>query len=278
MALLHLNFYSRYLSGNSDVSVILPDLPHGNEPKKYYSEGKKFKVLWLLHGTYGDFSDWIRKSRVELYAAEKGIAVVMFSAQNTNFADWGSFAMGYRPYTYLLEELMPLVYSWLPVSDRREDNFIAGLSMGGRGTCVFAFSHPEKFAGAYVMSSAPAELKEPDTAAPSGIREMNLINNFGGMEKYKASVLNIWERAKQLAREKADLPAMYFACGDQDPVAYENFLKFRDLAAETGFPAAFFEVPGYAHEWRFWDLCLQDAMDRFLPEKGRTPVFDSMAK
>jgi Na+-driven multidrug efflux pump len=45
-----------------------------------------------------------------------------------------------------------MVYGWLPVSARREDNFIAGLSMGGRGTIKYAVNHPERFAAAAVLS------------------------------------------------------------------------------------------------------------------------------
>lgn len=67
MSLVHLNFQSYYLEGNTEVSVILPDYPIGTSnpapsPKEYYSSGKKYKVLWLLHGTYGDHTDWGRKS------------------------------------------------------------------------------------------------------------------------------------------------------------------------------------------------------------------------
>ena len=274
MALLHLSFTSKYLAAPADINVVLPDLPYGTDPKDFYKPGKKYKVLWLLHGTFGDYSDWLRKSNVELYACEKQIAVVMFSAQNSNYVDWSGFAMGYQPYSFFFEELMPLVYSWLPISAAREDNFIAGLSMGGRGTCVYAFSHPEKFAAAYSFSAVPNPLKEPDPANPFAAREYNLINNFGGMDGYRKSPLNLWDIIKEKAEEKADLPKLYFACGDQDPIAYQSFKAFRAFAKEIGLDAKFFELPGYSHEWRFWDLCLQDALARFIVEEDKTPLFD----
>ena len=119
MSLIHLNFQSKYLSGNTDVNLILPDLPRGREPGEFYGSGERYKVLWLLHGTFGDYTDWIRKSNVELYASEKNLAVVMPSAQNTDYANWEGFGLGYRMYDYLTEELMPMVYGWLPVSDKR---------------------------------------------------------------------------------------------------------------------------------------------------------------
>lgn len=53
MSLIHLNFQSKYLSGNTDVNLILPDLPRGREPGEFYGSGERYKVLWLLHGTFG---------------------------------------------------------------------------------------------------------------------------------------------------------------------------------------------------------------------------------
>ena len=130
MALLTLNFESKYLGGNHNVGVILPDCPYGAVPRKFYEEQKKYKVLWLLHGTFGDYSDWIRKSMIELYATEKNLLVVMPSALNSDYENWPNFGLGFNMWDYFFEELMPLVYNWFPASQDRKDNYIAGLSMG----------------------------------------------------------------------------------------------------------------------------------------------------
>ena len=65
MALIHLNFDSKYLSGSTDVNILLPDCARSQEPAAFYGSGKKYPVLWLLHGTFGDYSDWLRKTNVE---------------------------------------------------------------------------------------------------------------------------------------------------------------------------------------------------------------------
>ncbi len=62
MAYSQLNFQNEYLKGNHTVSIILPDKPEGIKPKDFYAQNKKYKVLWLLHGTYGDHSDWMRRA------------------------------------------------------------------------------------------------------------------------------------------------------------------------------------------------------------------------
>lgn len=265
MSLIHLNFQSKYLSGNTDVNLILPDLPRGREPGEFYGSGERYKVLWLLHGTFGDYTDWIRKSNVELYASEKNLAVVMPSAQNTDYANWEGFGLGYRMYDYLTEELMPMVYGWMPVSDKREDNFIAGLSMGGRGACMYAFAHPEKFAAAYIMSCCPQDMREQKDDKTWGNRNKNRLDNTGGLEGYLASPQNTWDLTASLAG-RGDLPRLYFACGKADPLMYESFQKFRAYAGKVGLEAEFTELDEYSHEWRFWEWCVQDAIEKFVPD------------
>ncbi|WP_421019943.1 alpha/beta hydrolase-fold protein, partial [Klebsiella pneumoniae] len=89
-------------------------------------------------------------------------------------------------YDYVLHELMPLVHNWFPVSDRREDNFIAGLSMGGRGTITFAVNNPERFAAAAALSASPRDFATltPEYLAsgtPVADRFARAIENAGGL-------------------------------------------------------------------------------------------------
>lgn len=279
MALVHLNFSSKYLSGATDVNVILPDLTRGTEPAEFYGSGKKYPVLWLLHGTFGDYTDWVRKTNVELYAAEKNLIVVMPSAHNSDYANWPDFGTGYNAFDYLTEELMPLIYGWFPASRKREDNFIAGLSMGGRGAVMYAWAHPEKFAAVYSMSCVPQDMRPAAADALSDIpsknawaaldraRNKNRLRNTRGLDGYLAAPQNTWDKTAEVAAG-ADYPKTYFICGSADTVMYEHFKKFRDYAAQLGLEAVFTEVEGYGHEWRFWEKCVQEAINIFLPEDG----------
>ena len=51
MALVQMNFESEYLQSNHEISVILPDKPRSLTPAQFYGSGKKYPVVWLLHGT-----------------------------------------------------------------------------------------------------------------------------------------------------------------------------------------------------------------------------------
>lgn len=274
MSLVHFNFYSKNLKNNTDVDIILPDLQNSDDPKEFYTSGKKYPVLWLLHGTYGDYSDWLRRTSIELYAIERDIIVVMPSALNSNYSNWEKYMMGYNMYDFLTEELMPLVHNWFPASDKREDNFIAGLSMGGRGTIKFAVNHPELWSAAAVLSAAPIDMSKMEVGHPSAFlnpenpRTAISIKNAGGFDAYVNGVENVWK----IIDEKAgtgELPRLMFACGEDDVMIFENYKKFKAHCEEIGLEAEWLSVPGYRHEWRFWDLAIQHALDFFGIERKR---------
>ncbi len=268
MSLMTINFESQYLCNNHQVNIILPDKPRDTPPEAFYRSGARYRVLWLLHGTYGDQTDWVRKSNIEVYAAEKNLAVVMPPALNSNYSNWEDTMLGFRMFDYLTEELMPLVYGWLPVSDRQEDNFIAGLSMGGRGTIKYAVSCPERFAAAAVLSAAPVDLDGMRPGHPHFLmdtdnpRMRNTLRNAGGLDAFKRSNENVWAMIDRLA-PTGKLPRLMFACGEADGMIYESYLKFRRHCEEIGLEAHWYSRPGYGHEWRFWDLAIQEALDFF---------------
>lgn len=258
MSLINLNFESQYLRNNTEISIILPDKPRDVDAKDYYESQKKYKVLWLLHGGYGNHSDWVRKSMIEIYAREKNLIVVMPSALNSFYSDWPGFMMGFDMYGFLIGELMPLVYNWLPASSAREDNFIAGLSMGGFGAVKYAVNHPEKFAAAAVFSAAPINPKRVANSPASSFFQ-NLIDNAGGSEAFESSPDN----TRKLILDKAksgSLPKLYFACGKDDFLYDDIYLPFKEYAQTNDIPITFEEMEGYAHEWRFWDLVIQRAL------------------
>lgn len=268
MSILTYNFQSEYLRSSQEITVIMPDRPWSMTSEAFFGQKKKYKVLWLLHGTFGDHTDWVRRTNIELYATEKDLVVVMPQMANSNYSNWEGSMLGYMAFDYLTRELMPLIYGWLPVSDKREDNFIAGLSMGGRGTMKYALNHPEKFAAAAVLSAAPMDLTEMRPGHPCGLldtadpRIKNTLTNAGGLDAYIHSNENFWALFDELA-PTGKLPRMMFACGTADTLLYEYQMKFKEHAKEIGLEAHWFELEGYKHEWRFWDLAIQEALKFF---------------
>src|SRR5262245_52048408 len=119
MALLTCHVYSEALEVKTTISIVLPRTTKGEAP-----------VLYLLHGRTDDHTSWQRYTSIERYAEAAGLAVVMPSAHNSFYADE---VRGHPYWTYVSEELPSIVQSLFRVSDRPEDTFVAGLSMGGYG-------------------------------------------------------------------------------------------------------------------------------------------------
>lgn len=281
MALIHLDFESQYCGCNQDVYIIVPDKKRGQTPEEFYQKDKKYKVLWLLHGTFGGYSDWIRKSNIETYACEKDLMVVMPGIGNTDYEPWTNFTLGYDSCKYIIEELMPLVYAWLPASDKQEDNFISGLSMGGGGAMKLAINYPEKFAKAAILSSAPrdldgnrAELEEifnmkrsdflnqRDTRGNNrSLRTYNQMHRYDTLDEYLDSVSNIWRTVDRIVAEGGKIPPMFYSIGTEDQ-GYERWLKWKAHAEELGLDAEFHTGPG-VHEWRVWERDIQRAITYF---------------
>jgi len=276
MALLHLDFESQFTGHNEDVYIIMPDKKRDQTPTEFYGNGKKYPVLWLLHGTFGGYSDWVRKSNIETYACEHDCIVVMMSVGNSNYENWPNFTIGYDADKYVVEELMPLVYNWLPASDKREDNFIAGLSMGGGGTMRFALKYPDKFAAAAVLSSCPREmdstkpeleklynmtLKEAVEGDHMTYRTWTGMHRFDSVDEYLDSSANIWRNFDKAVKEGVDLPRFMFAIGTED-FGYPNMKKWLDHAKELGLEVEYHEGPG-RHEWRVWERDIQIAFKFF---------------
>ena len=266
MALINFKFESQYLRCNTDIYIILPNRKHNIDARVFYESGKKYKVLWLLHGGMGDCSDWIRKSNIEIYACEHNLIVVMPSAYNSSYANWSGYGRGIFMYDYLFEELMPMIYHWFPASDMREDNYIAGMSMGGQGTLKYVLNHPENFAAADVISTGARPFPEfyEEALRINDTMFINLVNNAGGIEKFLTSKENMRYTMEQIAQSDMQdkLPQMYICCGENDP-HFDEFDSFRKFCYEHNFQFRFNTTPGYAHEWRFWDKAIQDVLDFF---------------
>ena len=124
MSLIQMRLFSQALNMFTPVNVILP------QPRDAHRELQPLPTLYLLHGMGDDATAWMRKSCVECYALEHGLAVVM---PDGGLSCYENMIHGERYRDYLLLELPHVMRSCFPMSPRREENFIAGCSMGGCG-------------------------------------------------------------------------------------------------------------------------------------------------
>ena len=84
MALLQVNYMSKSLFRIVPLNVILPVDKFDADNNKYLSkEDTKYKTLYLLHGLLGNYTDWVSQTRIQKWAEEKNLAVVMPSGDNS---------------------------------------------------------------------------------------------------------------------------------------------------------------------------------------------------
>ena len=92
MALLQVNYLSKALFRIVPLNVILP-VDHFDAATNRYLNGKerKYKTLYLLHGLLGNYTDWVSQTRIQKWAEEKDLAVVMPSGDNAFYFNSRTF-------------------------------------------------------------------------------------------------------------------------------------------------------------------------------------------
>ncbi len=264
MSHISFDFRSAYLNKSNTVHIILPDIPRTgpkfSDPRVFYESGRKFPVLWVLHGGSDDSSDWMRLTNIERYARAREIMVVMPDAGNSFYANWPKAMMFFNMYDFLTEELMPLVHNWFPASSDPRDNFICGQSMGGVGAAKYVANRPELFGGAGILSMGIPDLDDMGKGFLTDNVITQLTRANGSLEAAKAGPDNIREA---FLRNRDRLPPVYCSIGTEDPHYIEMYLPFKEFARENGIPIEFMEFEGYGHDWDLWDLEIQRMMDLF---------------
>lgn len=133
MAIIEMNFISQSLRRTVTVNVIIP-LDKKPLPGMPAREDKPFKTLYLLHGGYGNYTDWVNGTRIQRWAEEQNLVVVMPSGDNKFYVDIPDLGDYYGK--FIGEELVEFTRKMFPLSHKKEDTYIAGLSMGGYGATV----------------------------------------------------------------------------------------------------------------------------------------------
>jgi putative tributyrin esterase len=255
MALVHWNFYSQALGVAASADIILP--------QDAVEKGGKLPVLYLLHGMSDDHSIWQRRTSIERYADALGLAVVM-PAVNRSF--YTNMVHGARYWDFVSDELPKLARAFFPLSDKRADNFVAGLSMGGYGAFKMALSHPDRYAAAASLSGAvdmAARAKELPGDDPMRRREIE--DTFGPLDKLAGSSNDLLFLLDKLAVRKRR-PLLYQWCGTEDFLFADNE-TFHKHAKKRGVKIDYGKGPG-GHTWDKWDEQIEKVL-AWLPLKGK---------
>lgn len=242
---------SKVMNRNYKAVVVLP--------ASYSTNSKTYPVLYLLHGGYGHFSDWITKtpdkSLIQRLADQYNFIVVMPEGEIFSYYLDSKVAKGSQFETYITKEVVEKIdNSYRTIKDKK-GRAITGLSMGGYGALYLSARHPELFCAAGSMSGA----LNPDMEAwklPADIA-INIRKAFedilGSIETYPqryadASVINMADKIK------ADSLQIIFDDGVDDFLIEANRELHRRLVF-NGTPLDYSERPG-SHTWDYWQNSL----------------------
>lgn len=291
MALLHVNFFARTLGMGMSMDVILPEggqgigvngIPEWNDGKtdKLLHDGTgKLPTLYLLHGTSDDSTIWQRRTAIERYVSDKKVAVVM---PNVHLSAYTDQKMGYKYFTYISQEVPEFCQRYFNCSDKPEENFIAGLSMGGYGALKIGLRCPDRFGWAAGLSAGCNRLQGGleealgDIATPSELmakrdtmdegtyqRCLQFLLNFGSAEEYKNSAeTNLFRIAEDIAANGKAYPNLFITCGWDDRGVGAN-RDFHAHLEKLNIPHLYYEAAG-AHTWEYWDTHIQKVLE-WLP-------------
>ena len=210
-------------------------------------------VITLLHGLGNSSSEWMHYSAACRYAADNGFVLVVPEVGNSFYNNMCHGAPWHTILTQLLPNQLHRIFR-LPA--KREQNYVAGLSMGGYGAFLLALSRPDLYAAAGSFS-APLDIASIAPHMKASPMAPLLTPVFG-----ESLTVPPESNLPLLAQTVAALPAeeqprLYATCGKEDnsPGVCESNRSFKALARKLRLDFTFDEWQGI-HEWNYWDRSL----------------------
>ena len=156
MATLQMNILSYTLGMQANFTVFLPSyVPAkenaGTDYDTVYPRDVRFKTLWLLGTEFGDDSELLTNTSIARFAQKHNIAVVMPCTNNKLYSE---DPKGQKFLRHITEELWTVCHGSLALSDKREDNYIGGVSLGAYAALKAALRNPEKYSKVVLLGGA----------------------------------------------------------------------------------------------------------------------------
>jgi len=252
------------MKGATSFTAVLPveQMLFDGTPVKY--SGGPFPTIYLLHGYSGNRMDWLLRTRIEEWAYQRGYAVIMPDGGNRFYLD--NETTGEFCGAFIGEELIEITRKMFPLSDKREDTIIGGLSMGGYGAVRNGLKYSDTFGAIIALSSAlitdqivNMKPEDPNPIAPFSYYE----HTFGKLDKLLGSDKDPKHLAKNIG---ANAPKIFLACGTED-FLYEQNKDYHEFLSKIGYAHEWMAESG-VHDFDFWNKSLQVGLD-WLKEKDK---------
>ncbi len=230
----HDTYYSETCGMERGYSILLP---------ADYSEDKKYPVLYLLHGIFGDeysFANDKSNKIIEItgnMAADGLIEETIVVCPNMYAATDPAQKPGFdsesvRPYDNfindLVNDLMPYIEEKYSVLTGRENTYLAGFSMGGRETIFITLQRPELFGYVCAISAAPGIVATRD--------------------KFMTHEGQLAESEVKFADGAVEPNVFILCCGTRDSVVGTYPKQYHELLETNGAHHIWYEINGTDHD------------------------------
>jgi enterochelin esterase-like enzyme len=246
----NLSLPSKILKGNRKYAVYLPP--------DYETSQRSYPVLYLLHGGGDDQTGWVQFGEVQNIAdreIREGRAtpmVIIMPDANTGTRGYFNDLKGeWRYEDFFFDEFMPFVEKTYRVKNEKRFRAVAGLSMGGGGSFMYALHHPELFSSACPLSASTGPLSLEDTKA--WLEQRKVTGTEEQIEAYykRHSALAL---VNALPEDQKKSVRWYIDCGDDDFLFEGNSLihiamRKKEIPHE-------FRISNGGHTWTYWRTAL----------------------
>jgi enterochelin esterase-like enzyme len=227
-------------------------------PASYETSQRSYPVLYLLHGGGDDQTGWVQFGEVQ-HITDNAIAngqatemIIVMPDANTGTRGYFNTVRGDWNYEdFFFQEFLPFIEKTYRIKAEKRFRAVAGLSMGGGGTLMYALHHPELFSSACPLSASvgPVDIKDAETRLKRSIPDAT-----------EAEIRKFYETQNALILVNnmpvADVKAVkwYIDCGDDDFLFEMNSLMH--IAMRKKEIPHEFRIRDGGHTWKYWRTAL----------------------
>lgn len=255
MADISMSFFSQKMARHVTIQVLLPF-----DIAPMWGFREPFKTLYFLPGYSANAQSIVSSTILAERVFAKGFAVVIPDGENSFYTDQEDINTFYEQ--FVSQELVEVTRKLFPLSRRREDTYIGGISMGGFGSLMLGSRHMDTFSK--ILALSPATNPYRPNLLESGFTKAQLDRYFKSEDYYRAHY-HPADNLKKAREAGRTLPDIFLCCGEQDPLTYEMDREFAEEMKREGIPVTTQWGAG-THDPLYWNTLLPAAIDFMLRE------------
>ena len=246
---------SKILGATIKYNVYLPD--------GFDKSEARYPSVYLLHGLYGTYEDWVSKGTMKEVADElmrsgeaREAVIFMPNAGNPDVSNYpnGYFNMpGWSYEDFFFKEFIPTVEKKYRCVGDKGHRAVMGLSMGGGGSTVYAQRHPDMFSSCYAMSAWLDQQINPNTPEE---KKDKFYYTCKAVREHSA--LDFVDNADDATLDALRTVKWFFDCGDDDFLVTLSFELHKKMALKRVKDEL--RVRDGIHNWEYWHTAFRTAL------------------